>query len=152
MEVCYRHPKRETGVACSNCGRPICPACMTSTSVGMRCPECARQRTKVRTAQTLTDEPVVTYTLIAINVLVFLGGALSGASATGGSLGGTLIDDGALSRVAVADGEWYRIVTSGFLHAGLFHVGFNMFALWVLGSLLEPAIGRWRFALIYFVS
>ena len=50
MEVCYRHPNRETGVSCSNCGRPICPDCMTSTSVGMRCPECARQgRTRVRT-------------------------------------------------------------------------------------------------------
>ena len=51
MAVCYRHPTRETGVSCSNCGRPICPECMTSTSVGMRCPECARQTTKVRVGQ-----------------------------------------------------------------------------------------------------
>ena len=47
MATCYRHPGRETAVSCSNCGRPICPDCMTPTPVGMRCPECASQRTKV---------------------------------------------------------------------------------------------------------
>jgi membrane associated rhomboid family serine protease len=125
---------------------------MTSTPVGMRCPECARQRTKVRTASTMTDEPAVTYVLIALNVLVFLGGTLSGANATGGGFGSSLIADGAVSRPEVADGEWWRIVTAGFLHSGLFHLGFNMFALWILGGLLEPAVGRWRFTLIYFVS
>ena len=49
VAVCYRHPNRETGVSCSSCGRPICPDCMTPTPVGMRCPECARDRTKVKT-------------------------------------------------------------------------------------------------------
>ena len=53
MATCYRHPNRETGVSCSNCGRPICPDCMTPTSVGMRCPECAKQKTQVRTAATM---------------------------------------------------------------------------------------------------
>ena len=53
MATCYRHPNRETGVSCSNCGRPICPDCMTPTSVGMRCPECAAA-TQVRTAATCT--------------------------------------------------------------------------------------------------
>ena len=48
MAVCYRHPSRETGVSCSSCGRPICPDCMTPTPVGMRCPECSRERTKVQ--------------------------------------------------------------------------------------------------------
>jgi membrane associated rhomboid family serine protease len=152
MDVCYRHPDRETGVACSNCGRPICPECMTSTPVGMRCPECARKRQQVRTATTLTNEPTLTYVLIGINVLVFLGGAFSGASATGGGFGGSLINDGSISRLAIDDGEYYRLLTAGFLHSGLFHLLFNMFALYVLGSLLEPAIGRWRFGLIYFVS
>ena len=46
MAVCYRHPSRETGVSCSSCGRPICPDCMTPTPVGMRCPECSRERTQ----------------------------------------------------------------------------------------------------------
>src|SRR3954454_16616868 len=94
-ESCYRHPGRETRVACSNCGRPICPDCMTATSVGMRCPECAGQKTKVRTIAS-TDDPVFTYVLIGINVRVWLGTFLGGASATGGGgLGGsTLISDG----------------------------------------------------------
>ena len=154
MEVCYRHKNRETGVHCSNCGRPICPDCMTSTSVGMRCPECAGQRTRTRTLASTTNEPGLTYLLIGINVLVFLGGALGGASATGGGgLGeSTLLTEGALSRDAVADGEYWRLVTSGFLHAGFFHLLFNMLSLWILGSMLEPAIGRLRFALIYVVS
>jgi membrane associated rhomboid family serine protease len=154
MDVCYRHPGRQTGVSCSNCGRPICPDCMTSTPVGMRCPECARQRTRVRTAASATDQPVVTYALIAINVIVALGALLGGASATGGGgiRGATLLQDGSLSRATIADGEYWRLLTAGFLHAGFLHLLFNMFALWVLGGLLEPAIGRFRFALVYFVS
>src|SRR5919108_1327179 len=153
MEVCYRHPNRETGVRCSNCNRPICPDCMTSTPVGMRCPECARQPQGVRTVRSTTDEPVLTYVLIGINVAVALGTILGGGSATGGGgLDGTLLQDGAVSRAAIADGEYWRLITAGFLHAGFFHLLFNMLALWVLGSMLEPAIGRFRFGLIYFVS
>ena len=153
MDVCYRHPKRETGVQCSNCGRPICPDCMTSTSVGMRCPECANQRTRVRTMRSASSEPTLTYLLIGINVLVFLGATLGGASATGGGVSGSqLLTEGALSRAAIADGEYWRLLTAGFLHAGFFHLLLNMLSLWILGSILEPAVGRARFALIYFVS
>ncbi len=153
MEVCYRHPNRETGVACSNCGRPICPECMTPTPVGMRCPECAKQRTRVRTGRTLAVEPTVTYTLIAINVLVFLAELATGAGAVSGGLSASsVIEHGALSRATVADGEVWRIVTAGFLHAGFLHIAFNMYALYILGQMLEPAIGHLRFGLIYFVS
>jgi membrane associated rhomboid family serine protease len=150
MEVCYRHPNRETGVSCSNCGRPICPDCMTSTSVGMRCPECARQgRTKVRTMGSLTNEPRLTYILIAINVIAGIG-AMSGGGI--GSAGGTLVDNGGLSAHFIQEGEYYRLITAGFLHAGLFHLLTNMLSLWILGSIVEPAVGSWRFGLIYFVS
>jgi membrane associated rhomboid family serine protease len=152
MEVCYRHPDRPTGVSCSNCGRPICPDCMTSTPVGMRCPECARERTQVRTMRAV-EEPVLTYFLIGVNVLVALGAMLGGASATTGGIGGSsLLAEGSVSRVAIADGEYWRLLTSGFLHAGFLHLAFNMFALYILGQLLEPAIGRLRFGLIYFVA
>ncbi len=151
VETCYRHSDRETGVSCSNCERPICPDCMTSTSVGMRCPECARQKTKVKTLASVTT-PSLTYVLIGINVAIHLGSFLSGASATGGSVGGSLITEGAVSRPGVADGELWRLLTAGFLHGGLFHLMFNMFALYVLGGMLEPAIGRLRFGLVYFVS
>jgi membrane associated rhomboid family serine protease len=153
MEVCYRHPNRETGVRCSNCGRPICPDCMTSTPVGMRCPECARQRQRVRTMRSTSNEPVLTYILIGINVAVALGTFLGGGSATGGGgLDGTLLQDGSVSRGTVADGEYWRLLTAGFLHAGFFHLLFNMLSLYILGTLLEPAVGRLRFGLIYFVS
>jgi membrane associated rhomboid family serine protease len=125
---------------------------MTSTSVGMRCPECARQGTRVRTMRDV-EEPILTYVLIGLNVLVALGALLGGASATTGGIGGsTLLADGSVSRAAIADGEYWRLVTAGFLHAGFLHLAFNMFALYILGSMLEPAIGRLRFGLIYAVS
>jgi len=154
MDYCYRHPERETGVSCSNCGRPICPDCMTPTSVGMRCPECSQERTQVRTISSVEAQPYLTYVLIGLNVLVYLGGTLSGASATGsGGIGAnSLLADGSVSRGAVDAGDWWRVLTAGFLHAGFFHLLFNMFALYVLGTLLEPAIGRLRFGALYFVS
>jgi membrane associated rhomboid family serine protease len=153
VETCYRHPNRETGVRCSNCERPICPDCMTTTPVGMRCPECARQRTRVSTMRAATNDPVLTYVLIGICVVAYIGQVAGGASATGGGFGGSrLLEEGAISRGAIADGEYWRLLTAGFLHAGFFHLLFNMFSLYILGSLLEPAIGRLRFALIYAVS
>jgi membrane associated rhomboid family serine protease len=153
METCYRHPNRETGVRCSNCERPICPDCMTSTPVGMRCPECARQRTKVRGAGPATDQPVITFILIGICVAAFVGELAGGASTTGSGFGGSkLFVDGALRGSDVANGDYWRIVTAGFLHAGFPHLLFNMLSLWILGSMLEPAVGQLRFALIFFVS
>jgi membrane associated rhomboid family serine protease len=126
---------------------------MTSTSVGMRCPECANQRTRTVRGVGATEAPVLTYVLIGINVVVALGGFLGGASTTTGGVGGSaLLDDGAVSRATIADGEYWRLLTAGFLHAGFFHLLFNMFALYVLGTLLEPLVGRFRFGLIYLVS
>jgi membrane associated rhomboid family serine protease len=150
VETCYRHPNRETGVHCSNCGRPICPDCMTPTPVGMRCPECSRQKTKVRTLRSTTSEPVVTYVLIAINVILFLAEGRFGVGSQSG--GSTLYDRFALYGPAVADGDWWRIVTGGFLHAGLLHIFFNMYLLYLLGQMLETAIGSVRFGLIYAIA
>ena len=96
---------------------------------------------------------MVTYVLLGIIVLVQLGAMASGANATGSQFGGSeLINDGAVSRPEIADGEIWRLLTAGFLHAGLVHLLFNAFALYVLGTLLEPAVGRLRFTIIYFVS
>jgi membrane associated rhomboid family serine protease len=152
MAVCYRHPGRETNVQCSNCGRPICPDCMTVTPVGMRCPECARDRTQVKRLSTglRTGVAPATYVLIAINVIAFI--AEIGTGGTISSGGGSIYRDGGLFGPAVAHGDWYRIVTSGFLHGGLWHLAFNMIALYFLGSLLEPGIGTPRFLAVYFVS
>jgi membrane associated rhomboid family serine protease len=127
---------------------------MTPTPVGMRCPECARQRTKVVRAPSLggTGTPV-TYALIAINVIVFLIEIATGAGAAGGGLvNSSVVEHGALSRFTVANGDYWRLVTAGFLHAGFIHIAFNMYILYMLGQMLEPAIGSFRFTLIYFVS
>ena len=152
-QTCYRHPNRETGVSCSNCGRPICPDCMTPTPVGMRCPECASERTKVTrgaVAPSRYDAPA-TFVLIALNAAAYLAEIAGG----GGGLtpgGSSILIDFGLFGPYVAEGEWYRLLTSGFLHGSLIHIGFNMFALFFLGRLLEPAIGTPRFVALYLVS
>jgi len=144
MATCYRHPQRETGVSCSNCGRSICTDCMTSTPVGMRCPECSRQRTQVHTMRSMTTDPIATYVIIAICVLAYFG------SRAGGT--GRAFNELLLYGPAVADGEYWRLVTSGFLHAGLLHLLFNMYVLYWLGRMIEPAIGTARFLALYGTS
>ena len=124
---------------------------MTPTPVGMRCPECARQKTKVRTAASIRRDPQLTYALIAINVIAFLAMAAGGGGFVSRG-GGEVFQNGALAAVFVADGEWWRIVTAGFLHAGILHLAFNMYFLWFLGNLMEPEIGKLRFGAIYLVS
>jgi membrane associated rhomboid family serine protease len=152
MAVCYRHPKRETGVSCSSCGRPICPDCMTPTSVGMRCPECSRERTKVKTIRSLPSTPVVARALIAINVIAFLAETAAGAPLRGGG-GGGVYNHGALIGPAISEGhEYWRLITSGFLHDGLPHILINMLSLYFVGRSLEPAVGRVNFAAIYLAS
>lgn len=152
-QTCYRHPNRETGVSCSNCGRPICPDCMTPTPVGMRCPECASEKTRVTRGAVgpgRYDTPA-TFVLIALNVVAYLAEIASGGGGWSVS-GSSVYFDFSLFGPLVAEGEWYRLLTSGFLHASLVHIGFNMFALFILGRLLEPAIGTPRFVVLYFAS
>ncbi|MDX6651869.1 MAG: hypothetical protein QOG09_1806 [Solirubrobacterales bacterium] len=148
-QTCYRHSDRETAVSCSSCGRPICTDCMSPSPVGMRCPECAGKRPGVagRVAPAVSG-PWITYALIALNVAAFLAEMGQGGG-TSLSAGGSLINDGGINGPHVASGEWYRLVTGGFLHAGALHIAFNMFALYVLGTMLEPAIGSLRFLGIY---
>ena len=139
MATCYRHRDRETGVSCSNCGNPICTDCMTATPVGMRCPDCARQKTKVRTAATIRrgGDPIATYVLMAISILVFLGGG----GGMFGSASGPAYEQGALYGPLVSQShEYWRLITYGFLHSGLLHIGFNMYILYYLGTMLEPAL------------
>jgi membrane associated rhomboid family serine protease len=132
---------------------------MTSTAVGMRCPECSRQRTKVVRMRELSTVPRVTYALIAINAIVFLAEGRFSLSGEAGS--SAIYEKGALlgsseypplAGQGVAHGQWWRIVTGGFLHENLLHIGFNMWVLYILGQMLEPALGRVKFATIYGVS
>jgi membrane associated rhomboid family serine protease len=156
MAVCYRHPNRETGVSCSNCGKPICPDCMTATPVGMRCPDCSRQRTPVRTMRNIYADPTATYVLIGINVLMYIGMWLSGGSSSSvyidlGTLGSATFQG---DPIGVAHGEYWRLVTGAFLHdpANPLHILFNMYILYWLGTMLEPALGHVRFVALYFAS
>ena len=153
MATCYRHPSRETGVSCSNCGNPICPDCMTATPVGMRCPDCAGRRTKVHTLRSMRADPTATYVLIAINVLMFVAAGAGGSWITGGNGRSAVFQDFALYGPAVNIGhDYYRLITSGFLHSGLLHIGFNMYILYWLGTMLEPPLGHARFVALYFTS
>lgn len=158
METCYRHPNRETAVSCANCGRPICPDCMRQTPVGIRCPECAGQRTRVNApAFLMPNQPRVTYALIAANVLLFvvtnhLGGSGGGGLFNGGGTVNSLGDRLTLYGPAVQNGDYYRLVSAGFIHYGPLHLAFNMYALYLLGSALERYVGSVRFAMIYFLS
>jgi membrane associated rhomboid family serine protease len=141
---CYKHGDREAGVKCRRCERPICPDCMISAPVGFQCRECVKGAPPVRTARSLRQDPWVTWVLLAVNLAIFLPQLGGGSGADAGDLG--------LAGPLVAAGDWWRIVTSGFVHANLLHVGFNMFLLFQLGTMLEPSLGRVRFAVLYLTA
>jgi len=147
--TCYRHPDRQTYVRCTRCQRPICPECMRSAAVGHQCVDCvAAAAASVPRAKTAfggvqrSGPPVVTYALIAINVVMFI---LDVASS---GLKRELV----LWAPAVAAGEYYRLVTSAFMHFGIAHILFNMWALYVLGPPQERHLGRLRFGALYGLS
>src|ERR1700761_4790637 len=118
MATCYRHPNRETGVSCSSCGRPICPECMTPTPVGMRCPECASQRTRVvrNPVGTATGRAFpATAVLIAINVIVFLVEVAKGKGGVWEIPQHVVYEMGGLLGPAITiNGDWWRTITAGF--------------------------------------
>jgi membrane associated rhomboid family serine protease len=154
---CYRHPNRETYLSCSECGRPICTECMTPAPVGQRCPEHSGRPQGVRRVTTGARRTafegtgaLVTKTLIGINLLVYLITVAQGPGLN--NPGGSLFGKWILFGPAVADGDWWRLITSTFLHASLIHIAFNMYFLWFVGTAVEHALGRGRFLLVYFVS
>ena len=133
---------------------------MTPTPVGMRCPECARDRTRVRTLRTPRTTRSITEILIGINVLVFLAEVATGVTLFGGTDSGWVYDHGVLFGPALTSHdpfgfgthEYWRLLTSGFMHASLIHIGMNMLSLWFVGRVLEPGIGRASFLAVYFAS
>ncbi len=150
--VCYRHPDRITGLSCSECGRPICAECSHDAAVGQKCPNCAapKHRTRVVTARDLQESgwraTPVSMGIIAAAVVVFL--------FTFGSnqLRRDLFLDFAQINVLVLNGEWWRVFSAGFLHDGIMHIGFNMYAVYLFGPRLEREAGSVPFALLYFAS
>jgi membrane associated rhomboid family serine protease len=124
---------------------------MTPTPVGMRCPECSKQKTEVRTIGSLHAAPTVTLALIVLNAVAFLASGQFGVGS--GATGNQVFAKGALYGPLIDQShEYWRLVTSGFLHAGFIHIGFNMYLLYVLGNMLEPVVGNVKFALIYLVA
>lgn len=158
VPACYRHPDRPGGIRCQRCERPICPQCMSTASVGFHCPECAKGGAQkvYRGIPSLRQRPIVMQVLIGLNVLVYL--ATAGTSRTqpwtdGGQalarFGWRGVEaDGVLFGPLVPDEPW-RLVTSGFLHDGIFHLGINMWSLYILATVLEPVLGRLRFGVLY---
>ncbi|MER6513381.1 rhomboid family intramembrane serine protease [Nonomuraea sp. NPDC001636] len=149
VPTCYRHPGRETWVRCQRCDRPICPDCMRDAAVGFQCPECVAQGSQnFRQARStfggqVVGTPYVTWAILAVNVLVF--GAQYLVPAVTGAL--QMWPAG----VAVF-GDYYRLVSAAFVHAGVFHILFNCWALYVVGPYLERAFGHVRYTALYLVS
>lgn len=157
LEACYRHPEERTGVRCTRCGRPICPACMIPAPVGHHCPTCVEEaRREFRRGAGLRVRAgglrATRVLLGAILAMFFLEVALGGPGAFGRGSARTLVDLGAQVPVLVATGQEWRLLTAMFLHAGLLHLALNAYALWLFGTLVEGTYGPWRFLAIYFVS
>ncbi|WP_082098685.1 rhomboid family intramembrane serine protease [Demequina iriomotensis] len=155
--TCPRHPDRVSYVRCQRCGRPACPECQKPAAVGIQCVDCVREAKasarpmRNRLGFTMAHgTPYVTFGLIAANVIAYLYGTYV--------LGwqSWWIDWALFPGVGKETGglgiEWYRWITSGFLHSNLLHIGMNMFVLWQFGSQLEPLMGRLRFGLLYLAS
>jgi membrane associated rhomboid family serine protease len=155
---CYRHPNREAGRRCTRCGRPACTECLVRADIGSQCVECARKgRPPVRTRafDWSTRQPIlVTYVLIGINLAVFAWMVIRDPRnlSPGQRLTQEQIDLGLNEQLVAVTDEWYRIVSSAFLHFGIFHLLLNMLLLFQLGLLLEPTLGRVRFILLYIAS
>ncbi|MFJ4962096.1 Rhomboid protease GluP [Streptomyces sp. ADI96-02] len=177
--TCYRHPSYETCVRCTRCERPVCPDCMREAAVGHHCAECVeegqrsvrRPRTVFGGAVSGPAAPVVTYVLMALNVLAYLaevvrpevvdrfavlGVALTGPDGRQYYYRGDAFHG--YTMTGIADGEWYRLLTGAFLHLppdtsfGVMHLLFNMLALWNIGRQVEGQLGRVRCLALYLLS
>lgn len=147
--TCYRHPDRPTYVHCTRCQRPICPECMRQAPVGHQCPECIGAAARsVRQPVTAfggrpVSRPLVTYVLIALNVVAFVFQKASDE----------VYRQFVLWPIGIAyDDQFYRLVTAAFLHSSITHILFNMVALYFTGPALEAALGHLRFIGVYAVS
>lgn len=158
-DYCYRHQNRQSFVLCQRCGRTICAECQTPAAVGVVCPECMREQrsTAPRTASPIvtrvrrmssTGSPVITYAIIALCVVVFIFQSLPGI---GGHITAALQYAGFYSYPQVSFEPW-RAITSIFAHYGIIHIGLNMYTLWIFGQVLEPMIGRGRYAALFLMA
>lgn len=166
LPTCYRHSDRETGIRCTRCERPICPECMVSASVGFQCPECVRNgsgtghapsasQPRTLAGGTVAADPrLLTKLLVGVNLLVFLVQLSLGDRFTDrfDLIGRAWVPELGTTLQGVAEGQWYRLLTSMFLHGSVMHIAFNMLSLWWIGGPLEAALGRGRYLALYFIS
>ncbi len=150
VPVCYRHPNRITGLACSRCGKSICVECSNDAAVGQLCPECAAStgRHKVVRARTLYQKPSfqtapASFSILGVTTAIYVIGMFSTQADA------WLFLSFAQFNALVAVGEWWRIFTAALLHANLLHIGFNMYALYLFGPRLEQQVGSSSFAALY---
>jgi membrane associated rhomboid family serine protease len=156
-DYCYKHPDRQSFIVCQRCGRTVCPECQTQAAVGVHCPECVKEarasqpRTTPRIVNAFRrpgNRPIVTYTLIGINVVLYVLEILP------------VIGSYVFSYLAYAPSYGYTtampwtMLTSAFLHSqgSIFHILFNMYALFVFGPQLEHLLGKGRFVALYLIS
>ncbi len=149
--VCYRHPDRATRLSCASCGRHICVDCSIDAAVGQKCPDCARPEGRNRTVDVRRrgsrfDRAPVSMTILAACVAIGVVTLLSPAIEN--ELGARF----AHINILVEAGEWWRMLTSAFLHVGLMHLAFNMYALYLFGPELEMKVGSLPFGLLYAAS
>lgn len=162
---CYRHPDRQSFVLCQRCLRTICPECQTLGAVGVICPEClqaqrqatpaaARAGWRVPRAKGSTmalardSRPLVTYGIIAVTVLVYLLQLIPNSPVQ------EWLAFYAPFLYPEVSGRFepWRLLTVLFVHAGFWHVGLNMLAVWMIGRSLEPLLGHGRFLALYLIS
>ncbi|WP_405642940.1 rhomboid family intramembrane serine protease [Streptomyces sp. NBC_00019] len=178
VTTCYRHPQVESHVRCTRCERYICPDCMREAAVGHQCVECVKEGARsIRQARTVVGGrvsavPLVTYVLIGLNVLAYLGEVIRPEIVDRFSMltAGLVGPDGGpyvyqssypsdFHAEGVVAGQWERLLTGGFLHLeptegtfGLMHIVMNMWSLWQLGRVVEPMLGRVRYLALYLLS
>ncbi|HAP75740.1 MAG TPA: rhomboid family intramembrane serine protease [Acidimicrobiaceae bacterium] len=156
LPTCYRHPGREAGRSCTRCGKPACSECLVQATVGSHCLDCAKAarpdlKTRVKYANARVLTPV-TYALVGINIAVFLWMVLLDTDTLSNRMTEAHVDLGLNRSIVHYTDEWYRIITSGFIHFGIIHLGFNMFILYQLGQLVERELGTAKMLLCYFAS
>ena len=163
---CVRHPDRPTGLSCARCGRPSCSDCLRPAPVGFHCVDCVAQAEgqhpqtvsaagvpqPTATRVPFAGVPIVTYTLLALNVLAYLVTAAQSSSIFDNSRGSALFNQLFLRPVLVANGDYVRLLGSGFLHFGVIHLAVNMYALYIVGIACENALGRLRYTAVYFLA
>jgi membrane associated rhomboid family serine protease len=166
---CWWHPNRPTALSCARCGRPACPDCLREAAVGFQCTDCVQtgqrqQRTQEKQYRAAglgvttiagtrpLDKAVVTPILIGVNVAIYLITAVLAKSPWDNERS-TLFNDWVLFPPSVGlNGEWWRLLTSGFLHLGPIHIAVNMLSLWMIGRDLERLLGKVRFLAVYFIA